>query len=179
MPYKLIQAQSPTELVDLMDGPIYGALPLQIQRVVASPYTEPQTYEYVFPVLNGLKMVFTTPVVTVTFATADPISIADMLSELNTQVQAADANFIATVVDAETAPGTLNPPQKRLRMATSTPAGLVLNLDDDPVLVSTAASVLGFPTADDRTVAGAPVDSTKVVFGGDSISGSHYMFLAP
>jgi hypothetical protein len=132
--------------------------------------------EEVFPTLNGKTLEFTTPVVTVTFATANPVSIADMLTELNTQVQAADANFSASVVAGHWAPGSLNPPSKKLRMVTTTAAGLVIDLDPAN---STAATLLGFPSIASRTISAAPVDSTKIVFSGDSISGGHYIILAP
>jgi hypothetical protein len=121
-------------------------------------------------------MEFTTPLVTVTFASVDPVTIADMLTELNTQVQAADANFLATVVAAHGAPGSLNPPSKRLKMVTTTAAGLVIDLAP---AASTAATVLGFPTGVGRTISAAPVAAADIVFGGDSVSGGHYIILAP
>jgi hypothetical protein len=173
MPYTLLQAKTPSALSDQLNGVLLGSWPL---RTVRSDGPKGSNSEEVFLALNGLKLEFTTPVVTVTFASADPVTIADMLTELNTQVQAADVNFLATAVAANDAPGTLNPPHKRLRMVTTTPAGLVIDLAPAS---STAAYPLGFPTGTLRTLSAAPVDSTKIVFGGDTISGGHYIILAP
>jgi hypothetical protein len=122
--------------------------------------------------LNGLTLVFTTPAVTVTFATADPVPVSDMIGEIDTQVKAADVNFEGFLVSSASAPGTLNPPSKRIKMLTGTPAGLIINL-----AASTAAAKLGFPTA--GTLSGIPIDSTKIVGGGDTISGGLYIVLAP
>ncbi len=166
MPYSVIQAQTATALVDELNGVLRAPNALQIY--------EPRDHsEETFINLNGLTLEFTTPVVTVTFATVDPISLTDAVDEINTQVQSADANFEAKVEYAKIYPGSVRP-QKRLTFQTSTAAGLVVDLDS---ATSTAAEKLGFVRDTGLTLSKAPVDSTSIVSAGDTISGSHYVII--
>ena len=170
MPYELLQTQTPTEMVQLLNGIIFAPKAVASRRVDGGPMV-PATEE-VIDGLNGLTLVFTTPAVTVTFATVNPVKVSDMLDEIDTQLKVADALAEVGLVNNHTAPGSLNPPGKRLTLVTSTPAGLALNLT-----TSTAAALLGFKTA--GTLTRALIVSTRIVGGGDTISGGHYVILAP
>ncbi len=168
MPYSVILTQTPTDMVDELNGVLRAPNVLQVQQPL-----DDVGDEEVFEGLNGLTLEFNVPVVTVTFASADPVTLSQMLTELNTQVQVADPNFVASIENAKTAPGT-TPPAKRLKMSTTTAAGLTIDLDP---ATSTAAERLGFPRATGRTLSKAPIDRTTIVTAGDSISGSLYIIL--
>lgn len=161
MPYELLQAASPKEMVSLLNGEIRGT-------AIESAKDFGSSVEYV-PGISGLTLVFTTPSVTVTFATANPAPLADIVTEINTQVQAVDSNFTARLeITRDTGPGDVRLPKKRLVLTTTTAAGLVLSA------TGTAMSALGLSAT---TV--APVNQTRIVFGGDTISGGLYIILTP
>jgi hypothetical protein len=170
MPYTILQAERPTQMVDILNGVILARHPIQSERVDGGPMV-PATEE-VINGLNGLTLVFTTPAVTVTFATPDPVPVSDMIGEIDTQVKVGDALFEGFIIGSTLAPRSLNPPGKRIKMLTGTAAGLVLNL-----ATSTAAAKLGFPTT--GTLSGIPIDPLKIAGGGDTISGGLYIIVAP
>lgn len=160
MPYTVLQAQTPAAMVDLLNGVVRGDL---IQYSVA-----PDGSDFI-PDLNGKTLEFTLPLVTVTFATANPVSLAAALGEINTQVQAADVNFIAYLELAKDhGPGNLKQPKKRLVFQTDTAAGI-------HITGGTARDELGF--ASDRQ--NAATVSTTIVAGGDNFSGGLYVIKAP
>jgi hypothetical protein len=156
-------------MLDLLNGAIFARRSIQSERIDGPAGSGS---EEVIDGLNGLTLVFTTPAVTVTFATADPVPVSSMIGEIDAQVKFVDANFEGLLLADGAAPGTLNPPGKRIKMLTGTAAGLVINL-----ATSTAAAKLGFPTS--GTLSGIPIDSTKIVGGGDTTSGGLYIYVAP
>ena len=162
MPYTYLETQSPEEMTDILNGVIFSQKPMKA--------TYDGTKDNALQ-LGGLTLVFTTPLVTVTFS-ADPTTIPDVAAELNTAVQAVDATFLAKIVPSHEAPKTVNPLKYLLKMQTDATAGMVINLT-----ASTAANVLGFPTS--GTLSRAPIDKTKIVGQGDRISGSLYLLIAP
>lgn len=169
MPYSKLETKTANEMVDVLNG-VIRTEPLQIRQPYESE-TDPGGEE-VFDGLNGLTLVFTTPAVTVTFnANPDPITVSEMLTELNTDVQAVESTFLAKIRNADQYPQSV-PPTKILTMETDTAAGIVINL-----AASTAASRLGLPTS--GTLTKARIDSTKVLTAGDTISGGMYIILSP
>jgi len=168
MPYTILQAQRPTHMVDILNGVIFSK-PIQSRRIDGP---KGHGTEEVIDGLNGKTLVFTTPVRTVLFATADPVPVSDMLAEIDTQVRLSDALFEAALVSSGVAPGTLNPPSKVLKFQTGDAGGLAIDFAS-----STAAALLGFPTS--GSLSRAMVDSTKIAGGGDTISGGLYIILAP
>lgn len=160
MPYNFLETQSPEEMTDHLNGVIST-------RAIRGRFDGTQDRS---PLLGGLTLVFTVPIVTVTFG-ADPIAILDVAAQLNTQVQAVDANFFAIISRSQEAPATLNPMRYVLKMRTGTAAGLTINL-----ATSTAAAALGLPST--GTLHRAPVVSTKIVAMGDRVSGSLYIITA-
>lgn len=155
MTFTMLQTRTPSEMELLLKGPVTA-----LRRIVIQ--------DGVFDTLNGKTLVFEDPSVTVTFATADPVSVSDALDEINAQVQAVDPNFLAVLVASAHLPGEV--PGQKLRMVTSTPIGLTIDLAS-----STAASRLGFAVTGE--ISGFPISPFKIVGNGDSISGGLYVIV--
>jgi hypothetical protein len=155
MGYQAYIAQDPREMAFILNGGYRAPRPAQVYPLGADPS------QLVFEGMNGLTLVFTTPAVTVTFATANPASAVDILAEINTQAQAVDANFQASLLAEPNG-------VRRLQLVTTTSGGFVLN-----AAASTAAAALGLP--DTGTLTSPSVDPTSHFHGGDLISGGLYV----
>lgn len=166
MPYTYLQAGSPREMTDRLNGVVRGD---EITYRVA------ENGDRLLDGAIGSTLEFTTPAVTVTFT--DPgdgeLEVGEALAQINAQVQAADANFVATIELAKNkAPALINANQTKPRLRfvfqTDTAAGL-------DITGGSYRDQLGFPN--DR--AAAPVVATDIVAGGDTMSGGVYIIVAP
>lgn len=166
MPYTYLQADSPRAMVDLLNGVVRGD---EITYRVA------ENGDRLLDGAIGSTLEFTNPSVTVTFT--DPgdgeLEVDEALTQINTQVQAVDANFIARLELAkDKAPGLINSnqtqPRLRFVFQTDTAAGV-------SVTGGTYRDQLGFQ----NNRAAEPTVSTDIVAGGDTMSGGLYIIIAP
>lgn len=118
--------------------------------------------------LNTKTLIFTTPSVTVTFST--PTDLADVVSQINTQVQAVDPGFVAKLISASVSlAATSGGIAQLIQFLPGREAGIVLSD------TGTANSSLGFSvTSGDSSLSAYRVGESSIVTFGEQYGGGSF-----
>ena len=153
--YDILTGRTKQELLDQLNGLIVGKVNLQDGADV-----------------NGLALIFAAPAaITVTFTDPDTVTLAQIVDEINTAAGLAGVASIKTVKTGSGGDGRQPVLDRRLSLVDPAGSGVTITLAG-----STAAAALGI---DASNIVGAVVDPTKVISGGDHISGHYYVIISP